>query len=100
MKNTPKGLTIFTSKTIIGLKIKLFLHKYRGVFSFPSISIFKTLKKEYRTDLKVWEEEISFLGTITYYKYLIWREGKTITNISFYKKNKYEALYFKMRSQI
>ena len=51
----------------------------------------KTLYKWWRIDCNLWEEQIKILWFITYYKYSIWKEGKTHTHIKFkiYPEPKY-----------
>lgn len=53
----------------------------------------KTLYKWWRIDNNLWEEKIKILWFITYYKYSIWREGKTHTHIKL--KAYAEPKYFK-----
>jgi hypothetical protein len=51
----------------------------------------KTLYKWWRVDCNLWEEQIKIFWFITYYRYSIWKEGKTHTHIKFkiYPKPKY-----------
>lgn len=41
----------------------------------------KTIYKWWRIDNNIWEEKVKILWFATYYKYSIWKEGKTHTHI-------------------
>lgn len=51
--------------------------------------------KKYREDLNLWEERKLILLLIPFYKYSIWKDGKTRTQYSFLKKRKTSAKYLK-----
>lgn len=50
--------------------------------------MFTEIYKWYRQDKTLWESKISILGIMFFYKYSIWRNGKTKTHYRFFKYKK------------
>jgi len=68
--------------------MKTFIKKARKAFAifFAVRSAFsKSIYKWWRIDKYLWEEKVIIFWFIPYYKYSIWKNGKTITHIKLIK---------------
>jgi len=67
------------------------LRKAFAIFFVVRSAFSKNLYKWWRTDKYLWEEKKIIFWFIPYYRYSIWKDGKTITHIKIkkYAKPKY-----------